>query len=233
MRGFLQFLIALAVPVVLTMAAVRLLTLPWYPAWQYGREGFPDDPLGLSQEERLRLARETIGFLNVPWQADTLERLELPDGSPAYNPRELEHMEDVRAVYNGLTLLALLLLAAAVVGAWGLVRRGARCAVWGALAQGGGLTLALLVGLGFWMLVGFNAFFTLFHGLFFEPGTWVFSYSDTLIRLFPLPFWQDAGLLIAGGVSALSLLLLVTGVWRQRLCWASAHTSSTSKGASE
>ncbi|MGC9522145.1 MAG: TIGR01906 family membrane protein [Anaerolineae bacterium] len=232
MRGFLQFLITLAVPIVLTMTAVRLLTLPWYPTWQYSREGFPEDPLGLSREERLRLARGTIGFLNVPWRVDTLERLALPDGSPAYGPRELEHMDDVKAVYNALTLLALLLAVAAVIAVWGLIRRQARCAIWGALAQGGALTLAVLLGLGLWMLVGFNAFFTFFHGLFFESGTWVFSYSDTLIRLFPLPFWQDAGLLIAAGVSAVSLLLLVVGTWQHRLCWASAYSSSTPKGAS-
>ncbi len=62
--------------------------------------------------------------------------------------------------------------------------------------------MALLLGLAAWMLIGFEGFFQAFHGVFFESGTWVFSYSDTLIRLFPLPFWQDAGLIVAGGLRA-------------------------------
>ena len=35
-------------------------------------------------------------------------------------------------------------------------------------------------------------FFAGFHSLFFEGDSWLFLYSDTLIRLFPLRFWQDA-----------------------------------------
>jgi hypothetical protein len=52
MRRTLGWLITLSVPFVLTMALVRLLTFPWYPAWDYGRAGFPEDPYGLSQEDR-------------------------------------------------------------------------------------------------------------------------------------------------------------------------------------
>ena len=29
------------------------------------------------------------------------------------------------------------------------------------------------------------------YSFFFQPGTWMFNYSDTLIRLFPERFWQD------------------------------------------
>jgi uncharacterized membrane protein len=52
-------------------------------------------------------------------------------------------------------------------------------------------------------------FFTLFHALFFEGDSWLFLNSDTLIRLFPIRFWQDAfllGALIAlGGGFALAM----------------------------
>ena len=33
--------------------------------------------------------------------------------------------------------------------------------------------------------------------LFFTGNSWLFYYSDTLIRLFPIRFWQDAFLLAA------------------------------------
>lgn len=209
LEGVASFLVAIAVPIVLTMALVRGLTLPWYAAWQYGRTGFPPDPYGLSRAARLRLAAGTIRFLNIPGETDILERLTLPDGTPAYNDRELQHMDDVKAVYNGLTGAALGLLALGAVSGWVLVRRQSARALWLALSRGATLTLILLVSLGLWMLVGFDRFFTAFHGVFFEPGTWVFYYTDTLIRLFPIEFWQTAGLLVAGGVTVLSFGLVI------------------------
>jgi integral membrane protein (TIGR01906 family) len=218
MRGLLRWLLVLAVPVVLTMTVVRLLTMGWYPAFEYARPGFPDDPFGLPAEARLELAQATIRFLNLPGRSDILDDLRLPDGSAAYNARELDHMDDVKVVYDGLTLFAAALLVGAAAAAVALVRRGARCVVWTALAQGGVLTLGILLSLAVWMVVGFDAFFTAFHGLFFQSGTWVFAYSDTLIRLFLLPFWQDAGLIVAGTVSLPAVGLVVGGWWGHRRC---------------
>jgi len=44
--------------------------------------------------------------------------------------------------------------------------------------------------------VSFSSFFTTFHRIFFTGDSWLFSYSDTLIQLFPLPFWVDATALL-------------------------------------
>ena len=55
----------------------------------------------------------------------------------------------------------------------------------------------------------FFRFFAGFHSLFFEGDSWLFLFSDTLIRLFPIRFWQDAFLFAAlialGGGLALGL----------------------------
>ena len=69
------------------------------------------------------------------------------------------------------------------------------------------LTVGLIVVIG--MVINpdvFWSFFAGFHSLFFEGDSWLFLYSDTLIRLFPIRFWQDAFLLAAvialsGGVA--------------------------------
>ena len=220
MRRRLSWLVTLSVPIVLTMSLVRLLTLPWYPAWEYGRAGFPEDPYGLTQEDRLRLAHASIRFLNIAGPTTVLADLELPDGTPAHNERELDHMDDVKRVYSGLTLAVAGCLVASGVSAWQLARSGDGCAVWQALIRGAALTLVLLVALGSWMLLAFDRFFTLFHDVFFQPGTWTFYYSDTLIRLFPFRFWEDAGLLVAGGVTLVTLALLVVSVAMRRRCLA-------------
>lgn len=218
MRHILRWALSLTAPIVLTMALVRLLTLPWYPALEYRRPGFPEDLYGMSRDARLRLAQASIRFLNVPAGRVDLAALQLPDGTPAYNDQELSHMDDVKRVYNALTLAAGVALVVAVAAGWGLVRLGGRCELWLALTTSGVVTLAALGGLGVWMILGFEQFFTRFHGLFFDPGTWVFYQSDTLIRLFPMPFWRDAGLLIAIGVSLLALALIRVGVRGTQRC---------------
>ncbi len=217
MRRMLRVLMVITIPIVLTMTVVRALTFPWFARFEYARTGFPADPFGMSPQERLGLAEATIRYLNLPGRPTTLDALQLADGEPAYDERELGHMEDVKAVFDGLTLLAGVAIIVSLGSAW-LLTRLDRCAPWSALAQGGALTLAILLGLAVWMLIGFEGFFQAFHGVFFESGTWVFSYSDTLIRLFPLPFWQDAGLLVAGGVCALAVCAVVVGVGCARRC---------------
>jgi len=207
MRRIAGWIVILSVPIVLTMVIVRLLTFPWFPAFEYGRASFPTDPYGFTKEERLRLARATITFLNVPGPTDVLTTLSLSDGTPAYNERELGHMDDVKRVYSGLTVAAVVCLAAGGAAVWYLSDLHGADTAWWDLATGARVTLALLVALGLWMLVGFDRFFTLFHGVFFQPGTWLFYTSDTLIRLFPMQLWQDAGLLVAGGVTLLALVL--------------------------
>jgi integral membrane protein (TIGR01906 family) len=203
----LRVLIAAAVPLTLVIGMARLLTLPWYPAWEYAKAGFPADPLGMTPEERLRLARASIAFLNTPRGVGRLEDLRFADGMVAFNAREISHMDDVKLVYDQLTAAALIAFVVAVAAAWVLIRQDRLALVWGALSDGSLFTLCALVLLGVWMAVGFDAFFMAFHGIFFAGGTWLFNYSDTLIRLFPLQFWADAGLLIAVGVGALAFAL--------------------------
>jgi uncharacterized membrane protein len=69
---------------------------------------------------------------------------------------------------------------------------------------GGWLMTGLALTIGAIVVVGiavnpdvFWQFFTLFHELFFTGNSWLFYFSDTLIRLFPIRFWQDAFLLAA------------------------------------
>jgi integral membrane protein (TIGR01906 family) len=84
------------------------------------------------------------------------------------------------------------------------------------LMRGGWLMIGLAVTIGLIVVIGividpnvFWNFFAGFHSLFFEGDSWLFLYSDTLIRLFPIRFWQDAFLLAAvialGGGVALAL----------------------------
>ena len=57
------------------------------------------------------------------------------------------------------------------------------------------MTIALLVALVALIYLNFDWFFTRFHLALFEGDSWIFDFSDTLIRLFPPRFWFDAGII--------------------------------------
>jgi uncharacterized membrane protein len=58
------------------------------------------------------------------------------------------------------------------------------------------------------VLISFGAFFVGFHEVFFQPGTWMFYWSDTLIRLFPERFWRDIFIYIGLITAGLGLLVV-------------------------
>ena len=207
----LAWLITIFVPFALTFLGLRLLLTPVFPQVEYRTPGFPADDYGFTLQDRLHWSTISIDYLVNNADISFLGNLTFPDGSPLFNERELSHMRDVKQVVKpvlwiGYTVWVLLLglgLWARFGGWWQEYLRG--------LWRGGWLTLALVVVLGGFAAVSFWQFFTVFHELFFSGGSWLFLYSDTLIRLFPLPFWQDA-FLFAGVLDVLGGLALGLGL---------------------
>lgn len=202
----LAWAIALAVPMVLVFIGLRVVTGQWFVRWEYGKSTFPEDDFGLSAERRTGLASACVEYLARSADLSLLEGLRLPGGEPAFNDRELQHMDDVQVVFDGLTvagIVATVIFAGSLVGLWSIPR--ARERLPGALVSGSLITIGLLVALGVYMALSWDQFFPNFHRVFFEGDSWLFSYSDTLIRLFPMKFWTDVaatlvGLLVAGSV---------------------------------
>lgn len=192
------WVITLLIPFVLLMLGARLLMTPLFLEVEYRLPGFPADSYGFSQADRLRWARPSVEYLVNSAPITFLATLSFEDGQPIYNERELSHMLDVKNVVQlllKLWYLALLLLVGLGIWAWK--------ANWlptyqAGLRRGGLLTAALLLGLGAFAAISFWQFFAWFHSLFFSGDSWLFAYSDTLIRLFPIRFWQDAVAWIGG-----------------------------------
>jgi integral membrane protein (TIGR01906 family) len=103
-------------------------------------------------------------------------------------------------------------LAALMVGLLAItviaVRKGWRDSFLLALRRGGWGVLGLIATILILLVVNFDQLFTWFHQMFFTSGTWQFYTSDTLIRLFPMRFWQDAFIAV-GLISVVIGLLLV------------------------
>jgi integral membrane protein (TIGR01906 family) len=212
----LSWLVTIIIPMALIGLAIRVLLLPVFYQIEYNMPYFPPDEYGFTKADRLKWAPYAVNYLINSADISYLGDLKFDDGSPLYNERELSHMKDVKSVTRGalrLWYLSLALLAGLGLWAWlggwwqyfllGLNRGG-----W--LMVGLAVTIALIVIVG--ILINpnvFDEFFVLFHSLFFEGNSWLFYFSDTLIRLFPIRFWEDAFLWAAvialGGGLALGL----------------------------
>lgn len=212
----LSWLVTLLVPIALIGLGLRVLLTPLFLSIEYNMPYFPPDEFGFTTEDRLKWAPYALDYLTNDEDISYLADLKFEDGTPLYNERELSHMDDVRLVTQGalrvwyvsLAILLLLGLWAWFGGWWPAYRLG--------LMRGGWLMVGLAVTVGLIVVIGiaispnvFWNFFAGFHSLFFEGDSWMFLYSDTLIRLFPIRFWQDAFLLAAvialGGGIALGL----------------------------
>ncbi|MBI4929005.1 MAG: TIGR01906 family membrane protein [Anaerolineae bacterium] len=214
-RSFGLILISLSVPFLLLMTSIRLLITPVYAQIEYRMPYFPADPYGFTLEDRLKYSQVSIDYLvndePLQWLADQ----RLPDGMPLYNERELSHMLDVKNLVQRMISAWTILVGVYLVTfafAW---RRGWLKDLLVALGRGGVWTIGFIVIMLAAVAVSFNGLFTLFHRLFFEGSTWIFLYSDSLIRLFPIPFWRDAFILV-GSFTILGAILLILIGRRQR-----------------
>ena len=203
-NNFLSWLVAILVPLALIGLGLRALLTPTFLQIEYNMPYFPEDNYGFTKEDRLHWAPYALEYLVNSADISYLGDLTFDDGSPLYNERELSHMEDVKVVTIGalnvwyISLALLLMLGIwSWRGSWtqtyrqGLMRGG-----WLMIWFAGAIGLIVVVGI----VVNPNVFMSLFvgfHTLFFEGDSWLFLYSDTLIRLFPIRFWQDAFLLAA------------------------------------
>lgn len=187
-----SWVIAIAIPCFLLMTAIRLLFTPLYPQVVYRLPGFPEDSYGFSLEDRLYWSRISMDYLLDNSPVEYLAGQQLPDGQPLYNEREVSHMLDVKNLVRAMVNAWWILLVALVgLGIWAWRARWAPDFLH-ALGNGGRLTIALVVFILAGVAIGFNALFTAFHRIFFSGDSWLFLYSDSLIRLFPLPFWSAA-----------------------------------------
>lgn len=216
LHSTLSWLVTILIPLALIGLAVRAVLIPAYLQIEYRMPYFPPDDYGFTTQDRLHWAPYVWNYLVNNADVSYLGILRFSDGSALFNERELSHMQDVKRVIQGTLktwYASLLLLALLGLWAW---RGDWLPAYRQGLKRGGWLMVSLAVAIGLTAAAGiainpdvFWEFFTFFHSLFFKGDSWLFAYSDTLIRLFPIRFWQDtflfAALIALGGGLGLGL----------------------------
>ncbi len=211
LRKVVQVVLSVTVLILLLMTGVRLLLTNAFVQTEYNMPYFPEDPYGMTKEQRQTFAPLAMEFLLNGADVTFLGDQTFDDGTPLYNMRELSHMVDVQKltekflnVWYGSIGVFLAILAWAWLGKW-------MPAFKSMLSNAGLVTIIALGTLILLIAISFDAVFVGFHRIFFTGDTWLFLYSDTLIRLFPERFWLDAFVLVgvftfAGGLILWRLL---------------------------
>ena len=205
-------LTAIAAAVVITAIAILPFLTPAWVSFEQGRTGAPQWT-GYSVSE-LRTATDAILADLVVGPPDFDVTV---DGVAVLNERERSHMRDVRGVFAGFALIAVLaavgLVAAVVLArrfghperAWAAVRTGAR-----------GLAVGVVIA-GVVAFFAFDAAFEVFHRLFFSGGSYTFDpASDRLVQLFPFAFWSETTMAVGVVIVVLSLVVATLAGRRAR-----------------
>ncbi len=207
LKSALSWVITLLVPLTILMLGVRLLLTPAFLPIEYNMPGFPADTYGFTLENRITWATPSLEYLINDQGIDYLAELVFDDGKPIYNQRELVHMKDVKDVVQMLLKIwggALIILITLGLWAWRSDWLETYRAGW---RRGGFLMIGLLVAFAIFAVTAFWEFFTWFHSIFFQGTSWQFAFSDTLIRLFPMRFWQDCFIYIGAFALVVGLIL--------------------------
>ncbi len=199
--------VIVSIPVVICVLSILVLVSPIFMNLEYRLPNFPEDQYGFSTEERLDFGNQTRRYLVTNDTLDDLRDLKFHSGEPIYVERELEHLEDVKIVLQGVFKVFWGAVAVLVLSGFY-----ARLQNWWngyilSMSKGGWLTAGLLGTILFLSIVSFRSLFTNLHLIFFEGNSWLFLYSDTLIRLFPIRFWQDVFLVFGFTTLAAGILL--------------------------
>ena len=222
MVWFLRVYFMLMVIILLPLLSARLVMTSLFLQFEYHRPDFPTDVYGFTREDRLYYAPYALDYLLNDADISYLGDLTFPNSTRLlFNARELHHMEDVKIVTRGaFWILTIGMIITLIIGILSWRKSDTRNAMRSGIFAGGIGIITLIVTIVIMVVIAWDTFFTLFHALLFESGTWQFLYSDTLIRLFPEKFWFDAALTIGVLTTLFAIMLLaITGRYGNMGIW--------------
>lgn len=156
--------------------------------------------IGVSQNDLLRVTDVLLDYTSGKRPDMIVEVAVEGVVKPYYNQREIDHMVDVRNLYlNVLQIRDILLVFALVnIAAFALLKRKVIVPMlqFGLTWVSVGLGLILLA-LGTFAVIDFNAFWTAFHKVFFSNDLWLLDpNTDNLINMVPEGFFIDLMVMI-------------------------------------
>lgn len=204
----------------LLMGALRLtINRPGYFSNIY-EEMDTQSLIGISPADCTDAMMAMIGYMEGSRDSIQLTVTEYGQQVQMFNQQEIDHMVDVRALYQafrtlgnvGLACLGLLLIGLAAWGRWPGLSRQIRRGWWLAL----GIFVGVLAVLGVYAAVDFSDFWTRFHYVFFTNDLWLMDYATCrMIRICPLGLFSGIIAAFTGlslvGIAGVSLAVGAIG----------------------
>jgi integral membrane protein (TIGR01906 family) len=225
-KKVIYFLVIITLPLLIIITSIRLVLTPLFLEVEYRLPGFPVDDFGFNFQERMKWAQISLNYLVNNSGIEYLGNQTLTSGQPLYEQRELSHMKDVKDLTQSVLLVWYVLIALFALSILFFWNNGELQEFWKAISLGGWVTIGLVVLVILGVFLNFEALFTGFHRIFFTGDTWLFRYSDTLIRLFPERLWQDVFFFIGGFSLIFSAL---AGIFGHKFSLGQPKTKSLSK----
>ena len=206
--------LVLAVATVLLVSPLLVLFTPAFVRYEYGHPGFPPS-MRFANAERLRISDAIMAYIRGSQSREQLAAVVTDGGDVALREREVDHLADVKVVVDGFFAACAIawivgLLSVALIWLSPLRRDLPKY-----VRQGAWVMVALMLLILMASFIDFNVFFTKFHEIFFSDDTWTFYLEDTLIQLYPLPFWVDTvqklGIAVLAGTALAFVFSLILG----------------------
>lgn len=197
-----SILIAISAALAIVAIGVAVFLNPLWVGFEQARTN-ADKFTGYTLDDVHRVTNAVLGELLLG-PATFLQRVA---GVDVFDPRERQHLADVRGVLIGF--FAVVLVAIAVLLIAGSRARN-RDWLWRSVAGGTAVLAGAVVIAGAAFAVFFDAAFEFFHRLLFAGGSYSFDpQQERLVQLFPEAFWAETSIALALVILVLSL----AGTW--------------------
>jgi integral membrane protein (TIGR01906 family) len=209
--------IGLASAVSVVAAAVVLLFNPLWVGFEQARTNV-DRLTGFSLDDVHRVTNGVLADLIVGPAAF----LQQVGGVDVFDPRERQHLVDVRGAFS---LFFGLVVASVVVLAVAAVRTRDRAWLWRSVATGTRALAIVVVAVGTFVALFFDMTFELFHQLLFAGGSYTFDpLHERLVQLFPEQFWSETAIVLVIAILLLAIAVSLIASARSRTRSSSAET---------
>lgn len=213
--GIASAVFVVAVPLcILSASAVASIFDPSFYTTEQVRAGVPET-YGLPASVLAPVNQAMVGYF--AGQYPTLpDAFRATGADPAFfSERALEHMVDVRTLFQQVALVERVTLAYGavfLVGSYLLLGTAAIRRDGTLLLLGAGVALAIFVIGGAAWLIAPDALFLWFHEAYFANSFWQLDpRTDHLIQMVPFPFWEAAITIVIGRAVAVTALAAVLG----------------------
>src|SRR6266508_1406034 len=139
-----KILVVFMTPLILILGSARLLATDTYLVFEYGKTSFPPDLYGFTSQQRFILASTNIHYVRAHLPNNELAKQTL-NGVPVYNEREVTHMADVQAVFQGILRVWQVAFILLLLVRFILWQKGERKTLASAIQSGGLLTSGIIL----------------------------------------------------------------------------------------